>query len=122
MSVITPYEPHQLAPAWRDVHRFWLRLMEVYARDCQNAGVDNLNAQDLRYSRSHIANYMHSLINARTAAERERIIGEASQFLAEQEHRARLATPPPMKTVGEVRLDKIDQERSARQPLKAISG
>jgi hypothetical protein len=100
LSHVTPYaNPETPAPAWRDVHRFWLRLMEVYAADCERAGVDHLEPNDLRYQRGHVAAFMHALIVARTAAERERIIGEAASYLESQQH-GRLAAAP-MKTIGE---------------------
>ena len=65
------------ASPWHDVRRFWLVLMQVYSQDCARAG-DKLDPKDLRYERGHVAHFMHGLINARTAAERERIIEGAA--------------------------------------------
>ena len=59
-------------------------------RPIARAGVDNLDESDLRYRCSYIANFMHQLILARTAGERERIIAEAAQFLEDQQRQARL--------------------------------
>ena len=76
-----------------------MNLNEAIARDCERAGVDNLDPKDLLYERSYISGFMPELIRARTSAERQRIIGEASAFCAEQERRARLPPAPPMRTV-----------------------
>ena len=89
----------QTTPTWREVHRFWLTLMEVYAADCARVGVDNLDPSDLRYRRGYIGSFMSQLINARTPQEREAILAEATQFLEQQEQKAR-PTPAPMKTVN----------------------
>ena len=51
--------------------------MQVYSQDCARAG-DKLGPKDLRYERGHVAHFMHGLINARTAAEPERIIEGAA--------------------------------------------
>ena len=51
--------------------------------------------------RSYVASFMHQLINARTGAERERIIDEARVFCEEQERRTRLEPPARLKAVSE---------------------
>jgi hypothetical protein len=85
-------------PAWRDVHRFWLELMRVYSRDCARAGVDNLDPTDLRYSApvtSPVSCMRWSLLAPPPSA--SAFIAEAQQFLAEQDQRARLEPPAPMR-------------------------
>jgi hypothetical protein len=86
-------------PSWHAVHRFWLTLMEVYAADCARVGLDHLEASELRYRRSYVAGFMGDLIRARSCEEREHIIAEATQFLEQQEQKAR-RDPPAMKVVN----------------------
>jgi hypothetical protein len=107
------------APAWRNVHRWWIRLMQTYASDCEIAGLDALDADDLRRQRSHAASFMHALISARGADERARIIDEACAFFAGQEAQGRLAAPAPMRDVTPPR-PRLTLERPATSRLKVV--
>jgi hypothetical protein len=94
-----PVAHARATPTWAETHRFWITLMTVYAADCERHGVDNLEPSELRYRRSYVSGFMSDLIRARSCEERERIIAEATQFLQQQERKAR-PEPAPMRVVN----------------------
>ena len=88
--MLIPYEqdpPSAGTPAWRDVHRFWMALMEAYSATARAPASTTSIRPICAIRRSYVANFMHGLVVARTATERERIIGEAAAFLEEQRAR-----------------------------------